>query len=94
MLLPEPHNKSFGRAFSKARGFLGQSPKSRSAERETPFAFKRLRAWALVREAPILKSHPRSGYFFCTPKAEKIRWFAIAKQRTYYYFTLYNRLFK
>jgi len=27
--------KSFGRAFSKARGFSGQSPESRSAERET-----------------------------------------------------------
>ncbi|MGN0597412.1 MAG: hypothetical protein ACI4J1_08825, partial [Ruminiclostridium sp.] len=35
-LMPLPKLKSFGQAFTKACGFLGQSPKSSSAEDEIP----------------------------------------------------------
>ena len=59
--------KSFGRAFSKARGVKGEQPLSRSAERETPYtALLFLLAFSLApitsREKATKNAEYASGY--------------------------------
>ena len=59
------HIKSFAQAFSKACGSRAE-PSSRSAERETPPAFKRSRAWVPTSEAPIQNRIAKRYLIFLT----------------------------